>query len=99
MNAPLHYQWPPPDAANDQLLLADVLERYRREAVQGVCDTGHYRCPYFVWGQGTSPPLVFVHGLVDDRTSFVMPLAQLSRHFRCIAYDLPTGRGDGARLG
>jgi pimeloyl-ACP methyl ester carboxylesterase len=27
-----------------------------------------------------------------------MPLAVLSEHFRCVAYDLPTGQGDGARL-
>src|SRR5207249_9209613 len=30
--------------------------------------------------------------------SFIMPMARLTEHFRCIAYDLPTGRGDGARL-
>jgi len=29
----------------------------------------------------------------------VMPIALLHHRFRCIAYDLPTGEGDGARLG
>jgi pimeloyl-ACP methyl ester carboxylesterase len=36
--------------------------------------------------------------LADDALSFVMVAAVLSEHFRCIAYDLPTGDGDGARL-
>jgi pimeloyl-ACP methyl ester carboxylesterase len=76
---------------------SEALERYRREARPGVCDTGRYRCPYYVWGAG--PPLVFLHGLCDDVRSFVMPVALLSAHFRCIVYDLPTGAGDGARLG
>src|SRR5438034_1240525 len=30
--------------------------------------------------------------------SFVLPAALLSRSFRCIAYDLPSGREDGADL-
>jgi pimeloyl-ACP methyl ester carboxylesterase len=37
--------------------------------------------------------------LADSGRSFVLPISQLADHFRCIAYDLPTGRGDGARLG
>jgi pimeloyl-ACP methyl ester carboxylesterase len=74
-----------------------ALQGLGREARRGVCDTGRYRCPYYVWGQG--PPLVFIHGLCDDALSFVLTVAQLSRHFRCVAYDLPSGRGDGARLG
>jgi pimeloyl-ACP methyl ester carboxylesterase len=40
-----------------------------------------------------------VHGLADDARSFVLPAAELSLHFRCISYNLPDGRGDGARLG
>jgi pimeloyl-ACP methyl ester carboxylesterase len=51
---------------------------------------------YYVWGEG--PPLLFVHGVSDTGDGFVMPISRLSRHFRCIAYDLPRGRGDGARL-
>jgi pimeloyl-ACP methyl ester carboxylesterase len=76
--------------------LADARRRCEREAAHGVCDTGRYRCRYYVWGEG--PPLVCIPGLCDDRLSFVMPLALLSEHFRCVAYDLPTGTGDGARL-
>ena len=30
--------------------------------------------------------------------SFVLPISRLANQFRCIAYDLPTGKGDGARL-
>jgi pimeloyl-ACP methyl ester carboxylesterase len=76
--------------------LNDVLKRFNREATWGVCPTGRYHCRYFVWGDG--PPLMFVHGLCDDARSFVLPIAHLSQHFRCIAYDLPMGKADGARL-
>jgi pimeloyl-ACP methyl ester carboxylesterase len=41
---------------------------------------------------------VFVHGLSDQARSFALVGALLAEHFRCIAYDLPTGQGDGARL-
>jgi len=78
------------------LSLAEVLKRFEREAVQGVCDTGRYRCPYYTWGEGA--PLLFIDGLCDDARSFVLPIAQLSRHFRCIAYDLPGNKDDGCRL-
>lgn len=71
------------------LSLTEVLERFQREAVPGACDTGRYRCGYYAWGEG--PPLVFVPGLCDGAMSFVMPIARLSEHFRCIAYDLPAG--------
>jgi pimeloyl-ACP methyl ester carboxylesterase len=76
--------------------LAEALARFDREAVHGVCDTGRYRMPYFSWGEG--PPLLFVHGAADSCRSFLRPIARLSAHFRCIAYDLPSGQGDGARL-
>jgi pimeloyl-ACP methyl ester carboxylesterase len=52
--------------------------------------------PYYVWGDG--PPLLFVHGLGDSCRSFLMPISRLSAHFRCIAYDQPSGHCDGARL-
>ena len=79
------------------LRLEDVLGRFHREAVWDSFDTGHYNCRYFSWGSG--PPLVFVHGLGDDAQSFVMPIAQLSEHFRCICYDQARGGEDGAHLG
>jgi pimeloyl-ACP methyl ester carboxylesterase len=75
----------------------DALRRFDREGTRGVCNTGRYQMPYLEWGEG--PPLVFVHGLGDTNRSFVAPMALLSPHFRCIAYDLPSGRGDRARLG
>jgi pimeloyl-ACP methyl ester carboxylesterase len=65
--------------------------------VRGTCETGRYRMPYYVWGEG--PPLVFVHGVSDSSRSFLLPVARLSSHFCCVAYDLPAGNGDGARLG
>jgi pimeloyl-ACP methyl ester carboxylesterase len=77
--------------------LKEVLVRFQRDAVHGVCDTGRYRCPYFTWGQG--PPLLFVHGLSDAGSSFILTMSHLAEHFRCIAYDLPSGWGDGAHLG
>src|SRR2546423_2911138 len=83
-------------AAPGPLRLDDVFARFRREARAGTCETGRYRCPYYIWGDG--PNLLFIPGLCDDRLSFVLPIAVLSRHFRCIALDLPTGRGDGARV-
>jgi pimeloyl-ACP methyl ester carboxylesterase len=79
------------------LVLHEVLDRYFREAERGVCDTGRYRCPYYTWGQG--PPLVFIPGLCDDSLSFVLPIARLKDHFRCVAFNLPGSLGDGARLG
>ena len=86
----------PLPACSQKQLLAPSLERFRREAVRGVCETGRYRCPYFAWGQG--PAIVFVPGLCDDALSFVLPIARLSTDFCCVAYDMPNGRDDGARL-
>jgi pimeloyl-ACP methyl ester carboxylesterase len=77
------------------IVLAEALERFQREAVRGVCDTGRYRMPYYSWGKG--PPLLFVHGVGDSSHSFVRPISRLSAHFRCIAYDLPSGHRDRAR--
>lgn len=68
-----------------------------KEPERGTCHTGRYRCPYYSWGSG--PPLVFIPGMANDALSFAPLLAHLTAHFRCIAYDYPAGRGDGARLG
>ncbi len=94
-------------SCSTRLVLHDVLDQYFREAVRGECDTGRYWCPNYTWGEG--PALVFIPGLCDDGLSFVLPIARLQEHFRCIAYDLPAGGprnavrgldgGDGARLG
>jgi len=79
------------------MTLAEAQERFQREAVFGTCSTGRYDCSYYTWGQG--PTLVCVPGLADDAQVFLLLLAHLSRHFRCVAYDWPTGGTDGALLG
>ena len=85
------------DTCATPLGIGEVLDDYFREAERGVCDTGRYRCSYYTWGRG--PALVFIPGLCDDQLSFVLPIARLKDHFRCIAFNLPSGAGDGALLG
>src|SRR5581483_4963203 len=41
---------------------------------------------------------VFVHGLGDFAAGYIPVALLLAEHFRCIAYDLPTGGADGAQL-
>src|SRR5260370_6663829 len=106
MNETIHSEQPcelacPPDGcavhtAGAPIVLAEALARFNREAKRAVCNTGRYRMPYFVWGQG--PPLVFVHGVGDANLSFTQAIARLSANFRCIAYDLPGSPGDRSAL-
>jgi pimeloyl-ACP methyl ester carboxylesterase len=77
--------------------LSEALAAWEKEARHGVCPTGRYRMPYFVWGDG--PPIVFIHGLCDRARSFALVMAPLRRHFTCVGYELPIGGADGARLG
>ena len=84
------------DQSPGPIILDEVVARFGREVKRGVCDTGRYRMPYYVWGQG--PPLVFIHGVADTARSFSLVISRLSAHFRCIAYTLPQGTDDGARL-
>ena len=93
---PLAYQTGYIEAAK-AIPLEEALFYWQREATVGECDTGRYRARYFVWGRGL--PVVFVHGLSDQARSFVPLMAHLTSAFRCIAYELPTGDGDGAKLG
>jgi len=79
-----------------RLILRDCVDRWTREAQQGEYDTGRYRCRYVVWGRG--PTLVLIPGIASDALSFVMLMARLQSHFRCISFNLPDGAGDGARL-
>lgn len=81
---------------SERIRLRDALRRCEKEAVRGICETGRYRCSYYTWGQG--PPLLLIPGMADDALSFVQVAALLSDQFRCTAYDLPAGGGDGARL-
>jgi pimeloyl-ACP methyl ester carboxylesterase len=84
-------------AVAHSLRLDVALRRFEQEAVHGICPTGRYRCSYFTWGSG--PPIVFIHGLGDLACCYVPIISVLSRNFRCIAYEQPIGRGDGALLG
>lgn len=76
--------------------LETALSRFDNEARRGECDTGRYRCRYFSWGDG--PPLVMIPGLGSDARAYIPLAAHLSSQFRCVLYDLPTGRDDGANL-
>lgn len=80
-----------------EIPLTEALARWRREARHGMCDTERYRCRFFSWGSG--PPLIFIHGLCDVARSFVPVMEPLRRHFTCVAYEMPDGGPDGARLG
>lgn len=42
--------------------------------------------------------MLLIPGAASDAETFVLLAAHLSADFRCIAYDLPDGRSDGARL-
>lgn len=75
--------------------LGEALARFSSEAVQGVCDTGRYRCRYSTWGEG--PPLLILLGAADSSQVHVPLMALLSRSFRCIVCALPPGR-DAAEL-
>ena len=83
-------------ASSGPLTFADAVDRLEHEARQGSFATGRYQCRYYDWGDG--PALVFINGLGDEPRSFALPLNYLSKHFRCIAYQLPMGHEDGARL-
>src|SRR5260370_28103014 len=78
------------------ITLTEAQAKFQREAIRGVCETGRYRCPYYIWGTG--PPIVMIPRLADDGLSFLFVSALLAPHFRFIAYDLPAGAEDGARL-
>ena len=83
--------------APPQLTLQDALAQMEAQARHGTFPTGRYNCAYTDWGEG--PPLILIHGLGDEQRSFALVMALLRRHFRCIAYNLPVGGRDRARLG
>ncbi len=83
-------------SCSTKLDIAGSAARWRAEGKPGALDTGRYVMKFRAWGKG--PPLVIIPGLCDDAASFVLPMARLSEQFCVIAYDLPTGNGDGARL-
>ena len=49
------------------------------------------------WGQSDAPPLLMLHGWLDNAATFSSLMPILSRHFRCIALDLP-GHGKSDHL-
>ncbi len=75
----------------------DALAAFDRCATHAAFHTGRYRMRFATWGSG--PPLVIVHGLSDAVRGFAMVMHRLSAHFTCIAYELPNGLDDGAKLG
>ena len=83
-------------ACSKRLLLRECLEQWLREVQHGEVDTGCYRCRYVVWGRG--PTLVLIPGMGMDALGFVMLMARLQTHFRCVSFDLPNGETDGAHL-
>jgi len=76
--------------------MQSALAACREQSLSGVLDTGRYRMRYFKWGAG--PPLVFIHGMADVGLAFAVVMHRLSARFTCIAYELPNGANDGARL-
>ncbi len=94
--SPCHLVNGQPPSCSTRLQLQTCLADFRREAQWHTCDTRRYQCRYMTWGDG--PNLIFIPGLCDDPWSFVLPMARLREHFRCVAYTMPTGQGDGAKL-
>ena len=75
----------------------DALAAFDRHATQSALHTGRYRMRFTAWGEG--PPLIIVHGLSDAVRGFAMVMNRVAPHFTCIAYELPNGLDDDARLG
>ncbi|VTR91422.1 alpha beta hydrolase : Putative hydrolase or acyltransferase of alpha/beta superfamily OS=Singulisphaera acidiphila (strain ATCC BAA-1392 / DSM 18658 / VKM B-2454 / MOB10) GN=Sinac_1411 PE=4 SV=1: Abhydrolase_6 [Gemmata massiliana] len=84
-----------PDVTDESCRTA--LAAFERHAVRTTFDTGRYVMRLATWGQG--PPLVIIHGLSDAVRGFAMVMHHLAEHFTCIAYELPNGLDDGAKLG
>ncbi|AMV29437.1 acyl-CoA esterase [Gemmata sp. SH-PL17] len=84
-----------PDVTDESCRVA--LAAFERHAVRATFDTGRYVMRLATWGQG--PPLVIIHGLSDAVRGFAMVMHHLAAHFTCIAYELPNGLDDGAKLG
>ena len=73
-----------------------ALAAFDRHAAQATFHTGRYRMRFATWGEG--PPLVVIHGLSDAVRGFAMVMRRLAEHFTCIAYELPNGLDDDAKL-
>jgi pimeloyl-ACP methyl ester carboxylesterase len=86
---------PLPDATDAEC--RDAVAAFDRLPTHAAFHTGRYRMRFAVWGAG--PPLVIVHGLSDAARGFAMVMRRLAPRFACVAYELPNGLDDGARLG
>lgn len=49
------------------------------------------------WGSADAPPMLMLHGWLDNAATFSSLMPVLSRHYRCIALDLP-GHGKSDHL-
>jgi pimeloyl-ACP methyl ester carboxylesterase len=78
------------------MTLPAALRAFRQKARHDVCAMPRYDCRYYIWGEG--PPLLFIHGLGDIAASFIPLISSLVDDFCCVAYELPRGSGDRARL-
>jgi pimeloyl-ACP methyl ester carboxylesterase len=82
--------------AVDYPLWREWWQAFADEAQLGTVHLGRYQAEYFAWGSG--PPLVCIHGLADSFLAFFALAASLRHNFRIIAYNLPDGFRDQARL-
>jgi pimeloyl-ACP methyl ester carboxylesterase len=84
-----------PIATDADLQLA--LAAFRSSSKKNLFNASRFRMRYFTWGSG--PPIVFIHGMADSASAFVMVMHQLVERHTCIAYELPDGTTDGSNLG
>jgi len=61
-------------------------------------DLDGYTAHYFEGGDPSKPTLLLLHGLSDDKNSFVTSVRELSQNYRIILPDLP-GHGGNAQAG
>lgn len=93
----------PPDVTDGVCRAA--LDALAHDATHVTFNTGRYRMRFTAWGCEPSPgskgppPIVIVHGLSDAVRGFAMVMHRLAPHATCIAYELPNGLDDGAKLG
>jgi pimeloyl-ACP methyl ester carboxylesterase len=85
----------PPDVTDAEC--RDAVAAFDRAATRATFHTGRYAMQFVTWGSG--PPLVIVHGLADAVRGFGMVMHRLTPRFTCIAYELPNGLDDDAKLG
>jgi pimeloyl-ACP methyl ester carboxylesterase len=73
-----------------------ALKQFNSTASYSEAQLQRYVCRY--WEIGEGPALILIHGMNDQARSFAPMMVRLAKNFRCVAYELPTGSGDGARI-